>query len=142
MHEEWVRTGHAPTGKVNVAAAASIVVFVLGSFVVRDTRTIKLMSLGRAAAVRLDASVIRMLIVPALMYRLGRANWWLPSSPYPPAKASHACSTSGRARQSCLSRVRPSTTTDSLGRCSQPAADRQSPCRVAQCHGQHRGVTA
>lgn len=87
MHEEWIRTrdnrtavrvGHAATGKV-VVVAASIMVFVFGAFVGGDARTIKLMGLGMAAAVLLDAFVIRMLIVPALMHRLGRANWWLPA---------------------------------------------------------------
>ncbi|MHB1065487.1 MAG: MMPL family transporter, partial [Georgenia sp.] len=86
MHEEWirtgdnataVRTGHAATGKV-IVVAASIMVFVFGAFVLGDARTIKLMGLGMASAVLLDAFVIRMLIVPALMHRLGRANWWLP----------------------------------------------------------------
>ncbi len=87
MHEEWLRTrdnatavrvGHAATGKV-IVVAASIMVFVFGAFVGGDARTIKLMGLGMAAAVLLDAFVIRMLIVPALMHRLGRANWWLPA---------------------------------------------------------------
>src|SRR5699024_11027483 len=86
MHEEWkrtgdnataVRTGHAESGKV-IVAAASIMVFVFGAFVGGDSRTIKLMGLGMAAAVLLDAFVIRMLVVPALMHRIGRANWWLP----------------------------------------------------------------
>lgn len=86
MHEEWLRTGdnatavrigHAATGKV-IVVAASIMVFVFGAFVLGDARTIKLMGLGMAAAVLLDAFVIRLLIVPALMQRLGRANWWLP----------------------------------------------------------------
>ena len=86
MHEEWrrvgdnasaVRIGHADTGRV-VVAAASIMVFVFGAFVFGDSRTIKLMGLGMAAAVLLDAFVIRMLIVPAIMHRIGAANWWLP----------------------------------------------------------------
>ena len=86
MHEEWqrtgdnataVRTGHADTGKV-IVAAASIMVFVFGAFVTGDSRTIKLMGLGMATAVLLDAFVIRMLVVPAIMHRIGRANWWLP----------------------------------------------------------------
>ena len=86
MHEEWrrtgdnaraVRTGHADTGRV-IVAAASIMVFVFGAFVFGDSRTIKLLGLGMAAAVLLDALVIRMLIVPAIMHRIGRANWWLP----------------------------------------------------------------
>lgn len=86
MHEEWqrtgdnataVRTGHADTGKV-IVAAASIMVFVFGSFVTGDSRTIKLLGLGMAAAVLLDAFIIRMLVVPALMHRIGPAMWWLP----------------------------------------------------------------
>jgi len=59
-------------------AAASIMVFVFGSFVFGDSRTIKLMGLGMASAVLLDAFLIRMLIVPAVMHRIGPANWWLP----------------------------------------------------------------
>jgi len=86
MHEDWkqtgdnaaaVRTGHADTGKV-IVAAASIMVFVFGAFVFGDSRTIKLMGLGMASAVLLDAFLIRMLIVPAVMHRIGPANWWLP----------------------------------------------------------------
>ncbi|HEU0041941.1 MAG TPA: MMPL family transporter, partial [Jiangellaceae bacterium] len=86
MREEWhrtgdnaiaVSTGHADTGKV-IVAAASIMVFVFGAFVFGDSRTIKLMGLGMAAAVLLDAFIIRMLVVPALMHRIGPANWWLP----------------------------------------------------------------
>lgn len=86
MHEEWqrtgdntaaVRTGHADTGKV-IVAAASIMVFVFGAFVFGDSRTIKLMGLGMASAVLLDAFIIRMLIVPAVMHKIGPANWWLP----------------------------------------------------------------
>ena len=86
MHEEWrrhgenagaVRIGHADTGRV-IVAAASIMVFVFGAFIFGDSRTIKLLGLGMAAAVLLDAFVIRMLIVPAIMHRIGSANWWLP----------------------------------------------------------------
>jgi RND superfamily putative drug exporter len=86
MREEWhrtgdnataVSTGHADTGKV-IVAAASIMVFVFGAFVFGDSRTIKLLGLGMAAAVLLDAFIIRMLVVPALMHRIGPANWWLP----------------------------------------------------------------
>ena len=86
MHEEWqrtgdntaaVRTGHADTGKV-IVAAASIMVFVFGAFVFGDSRTIKLMGLGMASAVLLDAFIIRMLIVPAVMHKIGPANWWMP----------------------------------------------------------------
>lgn len=86
MHEEWVshgrneravHVGHADTGRVIVAAAA-IMVFVFGAFVFGDSRTIKLLGLGMASAVLMDAFVIRMLIVPAIMHKIGPANWWMP----------------------------------------------------------------
>lgn len=86
MHEEQVRhgqngeavrVGHAETGRV-IVAAASIMVFVFGAFVFGDSRTIKLLGLGMASAVLLDAFMIRMIIVPALMHRIGPANWRLP----------------------------------------------------------------
>ena len=86
MHEEWKRTGdngaavrigHADAGTV-IVAAATIMVVVFGAFVFGDSRTIKLMGLGMASAVLLDAFVIRMLLVPAIMHRIGSANWWLP----------------------------------------------------------------
>ncbi|PKQ18659.1 MAG: hypothetical protein CVT68_02250 [Actinobacteria bacterium HGW-Actinobacteria-8] len=86
MHEEHVRhrrngdavrVGHADTGRV-IVAAASIMVFVFGAFIFGDSRTIKLLGLGMASAVLLDAFIIRMLIVPAVMHRIGSANWWMP----------------------------------------------------------------
>jgi len=84
--EEWhatsdndraVTIGHAQVGKVIVAAAA-IMVFVFGGFAFGDSRTIKLMGLGMASAILLDALVLRMIVVPAVMHRLGPANWWIP----------------------------------------------------------------
>jgi len=86
MREEWahqqdnahaVHVGHAATGRI-IVAAGSIMVFVFGAFVFGDSRTIKLLGLGMAAAILLDAFIIRMLIVPALMRIVGRANWWIP----------------------------------------------------------------
>ncbi len=86
MHEEWVGhgrndksvlVGHADTGRV-IVAAASIMVFVFGAFVFGDSRTIKLLGLGMASAVLMDAFIIRMLIVPAIMHKIGPANWWMP----------------------------------------------------------------
>lgn len=76
-NHEAVRVGHAEVGKV-IVAAASIMVFVFGGFIFGDARTVKLIGLGLAAAVLLDALVIRMLVVPAIMHLLGPANWWLP----------------------------------------------------------------
>ncbi len=86
VREEWVRTGDsresvadglAATAKV-ITAAAAIMVFVFGSFLLENDRIPKLMGLGLASAVLLDASIVRMLLVPATMELLGDRNWWLP----------------------------------------------------------------
>jgi len=53
-------------------------VFVFGSFLLENDRTIKLFGTGLATAVFLDATIVRMLLVPATMELLGDANWWLP----------------------------------------------------------------
>jgi RND superfamily putative drug exporter len=61
-----------------ITAAAAIMVCVFGSFVFGDLRAIKLIGLGLAVAVMLDATVVRMLLVPASMELLGERNWWWP----------------------------------------------------------------
>jgi RND superfamily putative drug exporter len=53
-------------------------VFVFGSFILESDRVLKLMGTGLAAAILLDATVVRMLLVPATMELLGDRNWWLP----------------------------------------------------------------
>ena len=86
VKEEYDRTGDnsravveglASTARV-ITAAAAIMVCVFGSFVVADARAIKLIGLGLAIAVLIDATLVRMVLVPATMELLGRANWWLP----------------------------------------------------------------
>jgi RND superfamily putative drug exporter len=86
IREEWIRTGDsrtavadglASTAKV-ITAAAAIMVFVFGSFILESDRVLKLMGTGLAAAILLDATVVRMLLVPATMELLGDRNWWLP----------------------------------------------------------------
>ncbi|MEN8238057.1 MAG: MMPL family transporter [Actinomycetota bacterium] len=72
-----VADGLAHTARV-ITAAALIMVFVFGSFVLEDLRTIKILGLGLAVAVAIDATVIRMLLVPATMQLLGDRNWWIP----------------------------------------------------------------
>ena len=69
--------GLASTARV-ITAAAAIMVCVFGSFVVADQRAIKLIGLGLAVAVLIDATIVRMVLVPATMELLGRANWWMP----------------------------------------------------------------
>jgi RND superfamily putative drug exporter len=87
MREEWARTGDnstavasglATTARV-ITAAAAIMVCVFGSFVIGDPlRILAVFGLGLAAAVLVDATVVRMVLVPAVMQLLGPANWWLP----------------------------------------------------------------
>ena len=69
--------GLASTARV-ITAAAAIMVFVFGSFVLGDVRAIKLIGLGLAVAVLLDATIVRMVLVPATMELLGERNWWIP----------------------------------------------------------------
>ena len=69
--------GLASTARV-ITAAAAIMVCVFGSFVVGDLRGIKLIGFGLAVAVLIDATIVRMVLVPATMELLGRRNWWMP----------------------------------------------------------------
>ena len=86
IREEYDRTkdnskavadGLTATARV-ITAAALIMVFVFASFMLEDMRTVKILGLGLAAAVAIDATVIRMLLVPATMELLGDKNWWIP----------------------------------------------------------------
>jgi RND superfamily putative drug exporter len=86
MREEWDRTGDnatsvadglAATARV-ITAAAGIMVVVFGSFLLDSSRQIKLFGMGLAIAVLLDATIVRMVLVPSTMELLGRANWWIP----------------------------------------------------------------
>ena len=86
IREEWaatgdnhqaVRTGQATTGHV-IIAAATIMILVFGAFILSGQQVIGEIGIGLAAAVLLDAFLLRTLLVPALMHLSGRANWWLP----------------------------------------------------------------
>ncbi len=86
IHEEWehnkdataaVTRGLALTGRV-ITAAAAIMVTVFASFMIGDDRIIKLFGLGLAAAVFIDAVIIRSVLVPAVMQLFGERAWWLP----------------------------------------------------------------
>ena len=61
-----------------ITAAAAIMVFVFGSFVLNGDPTIKQFGVGLAVAVILDATVVRCLLVPALMLLMGKLNWYMP----------------------------------------------------------------
>jgi RND superfamily putative drug exporter len=76
-NSEAVVEGLATTARV-ITAAAAIMVCVFGSFVFGDERSIRLIGLGLASAVLIDATLVRMVLVPATMELLGRSNWWMP----------------------------------------------------------------
>jgi RND superfamily putative drug exporter len=75
--KESVADGLAATAHV-ITAAAAIMIVVFGAFLLEDTRVIKLFGVGLAVAVLLDATLVRLLLVPATMELLGEKNWWLP----------------------------------------------------------------
>ena len=72
-----VARGLARTARV-ISAAATIMVVVFLSFVLGADVSVKQVGLGLAVAVLIDATVVRLVLVPAVMELLGRANWWLP----------------------------------------------------------------
>jgi RND superfamily putative drug exporter len=72
-----VADGLAATARV-ITAAALIMVCVFLSFVIGDDRSLKMFGLGLAIAVAVDATIVRMLLVPATMELLGDRNWWIP----------------------------------------------------------------
>ncbi|MEQ1872130.1 MAG: MMPL family transporter [Ilumatobacteraceae bacterium] len=72
-----VLTGLASSARV-ITAAALIMISVFGAFVLGDDVVIKMFGIGLAVAVLLDATVVRMIIVPAVMTLFDRAAWWLP----------------------------------------------------------------
>jgi RND superfamily putative drug exporter len=87
MHEEWLHTGdnkrainvgQAQTGRV-ITAAATIMIAVFVAFAFGGQRTIAEFGIGLAAAVAIDAFVLRTILVPAIMHLFGKANWWLPA---------------------------------------------------------------
>jgi RND superfamily putative drug exporter len=86
MYEEWHNTGdnsravslgQAETGRV-ITAAACIMILVFLSFLLGGSVIIEQFGVGLAAAIAVDAFVVRTVLVPALMHLIGRANWWLP----------------------------------------------------------------
>ncbi|MCX5410968.1 MMPL family transporter [Streptomyces sp. NBC_00059] len=86
IHEAWLSTGdprasvaHALeiTARV-ITCAALIMVSVFAAFLISDNIVVKMLGLGLAASVLIDATVVRLLLVPAVMTLLGRAAWWTP----------------------------------------------------------------
>jgi RND superfamily putative drug exporter len=86
MSETWVRThdnnrailtGLAGTGRV-ITAAAAIMMVVFAALAALDDVTVKSFGIGMTAAILVDATIVRVLLVPAVMRLLGDRNWWLP----------------------------------------------------------------
>jgi len=87
VREEWARSGDgrgsvaigmAKTGRV-ITSAALIMICVFLSFTITTDPVIKMLGVGMAAAVAVDATIVRGLLVPSTMTLLGRWNWWLPA---------------------------------------------------------------
>ena len=88
MREAWLEThdnrqavgfGLERTGRI-ITSAALIIVIVAGSFATTSILITKAIGVGLAVAIALDATIIRILLVPATMRLVGSINWWLPSS--------------------------------------------------------------
>ena len=87
IKEEYDQTGDNATAVAHglaktarlITAAAAIMICVFGSFVLSDLRVLKLIGFGLAFAVFIDATLVRLVLVPATMELLGDRNWWFPS---------------------------------------------------------------
>ena len=86
VREEYDKTGDTRQGVVQglartarvITSAALIMIFVFGAFVLNPTPEVKMFGLGLAFAVLVDATIVRMMLVPSIMEILGDANWWFP----------------------------------------------------------------
>ncbi|MBB1260733.1 MMPL family transporter [Streptomyces alkaliterrae] len=86
VHEAWLRTGDARAGVAHALAitarvitcAALIMVSVFAAFVISDNVIVKMLGLGLAVSVLIDATVVRLLLVPAVLSLLGGSAWWVP----------------------------------------------------------------
>ncbi len=137
-----VADGLAKTARV-ITAAAAIMIAVFSSFALSADVILKLMGIGMATAILIDATIVRMVLVPAIMQILGRANWWLPRwmegvlpRPLPPVVAAD-----GGPRLSYDQSSKPSmSATDSIRACapssvcvSSSPPRRSSSCAACRC---------
>ena len=87
MREAWLRTGDNATAIVQglassarvISAAAAIMIAVFAAFIPSQAVVLKVIGIGMASAILIDATIVRMLLVPAVMHLLGERNWWLPA---------------------------------------------------------------
>ena len=86
VREQYVKTGDSHASVVDglsstarvITSAALIMISVFGAFILGDDPIVKMFGVGLSVAVFLDATLVRMVLVPATMSLLGGANWWLP----------------------------------------------------------------
>jgi len=86
VREEYLRSGDNDAAVINglastarvITAAALIMISVFGGFVLGEDPVIKMMGLGLATAILVDATVVRVVLVPATMKLMGDWNWWMP----------------------------------------------------------------
>ena len=87
MREEFLPSGRSTASAVTeglartarvITAAALIMVAVFGAFALSPEVFLKLIGIGMAAAILIDATIVRMVLVPAVMQLLGDRNWWMP----------------------------------------------------------------
>ncbi|MFE3290066.1 MMPL family transporter [Rhodococcus sp. NPDC059234] len=76
--EEAVRIGTARTGRI-VTAAAALLIIVTGAFTLSGLSIMRFLGVGMILALIIDATVVRMLLVPSLVKLMGEANWWAPA---------------------------------------------------------------
>jgi RND superfamily putative drug exporter len=96
MQEAWIRSGDNRTAVADglersgrlVTGAAAIMACVFLAFALASVVTIKSIGVGMAVAVIVDATLVRALVVPAVMRLLGTANWWAPRWLHPKEPAS------------------------------------------------------
>ena len=87
IHESWLETGDNTRAVAEglqasgslITGAAAIMIAVFSGFIFADVLIIKSMGLALAAAVFIDATIVRAIVVPSAMRLMGRFNWWAPS---------------------------------------------------------------
>ena len=140
IHEAWIRTGDAHrsvaigiggTARV-ITTAAAIMVVVFASFVLNTEPTVKMLALGMAFAVLIDASLVRMVLVPSIMSLLGQRAWYMPRWLEPVVPHLHlegsaaAAAARGRAPRACSRPpARPPPPRPAASPTPSPAADTQ-----------------
>lgn len=87
VRELWLKTGDAHTSVIKglastgrvITSAGAIMIAVFAGFAMDSDITVKMMGVGLATAVLVDVTIVRMVLVPATMSILGKANWWIPA---------------------------------------------------------------